>query len=191
MKLKPKNLNLRSSQMIKRNANLGSNQPVQQNNLKAASPKLLFYISPIPDSKVDSRSEKIVFSDDRTFMDVNVTSYNSNNVRNVTKLSLLKLLGNTQTENPNLYEFTINYYDSYSAAGETIYRFSFADDEKNRCMKLFDDDGWAKIFEDKQGRIKSRTGKSEYLSIYKDNDPRYPPSKKYAIQVKDVEIIER
>ena len=145
MKLKPKNLNLRSSQMIKRNANLGSNQPVQQNNLKAASPKLLFYISPIPDSKVDSRSEKIVFSDDRTFMDVNVTSYNSNNVRNVTKLSLLKLLGNTQTENPNLYEFTINYYDSYSAAGETIYRFSFADDEKNRCMKLFDDDGSGKI----------------------------------------------
>lgn len=212
MKLKPKNLNLRSSQMINRNANLGSTQPVHQNKLKAALPKL-FCISPIPDSEVDSRSEKIVFSDDRTFMDVNVT-YNSNNIRNVTKLSLLKLLGinsmpdpeysydtfndiinAVQSDDPDLiyneYEFTINYYDSYSAAGQTRYRFSFADGERNRYMKLFDDDGRATIFEDKKGRIKSRIGKSEYLFIYKDNDPRYPPSKRYAIEVKDVEIIER
>ena len=120
-------------------------------------------------------------------MDVNVTSYNSNNVRNVTKLSLLKLLGITQTETPNLYEFTINYHDSYSYAGQTTYRFTFPDDEKNRCMKLFDDDGWATIFEkDKEGRtIKTQIGKSEYLSM------DITSSKKYAIKVKDVEIIEK
>lgn len=195
MKLKPKNLNLRSSRMIKRNANLSNNQPVQRNKLKATLPKL-FYISPIPDGQVDSRNEKIVFGDKSRLMDVTVTSYNSNDVTNVTKLSLLKLLGITQTDNPNLYEFTINYKDiSYSYDGQTTYRFTFPDDEKNRCMKLFDDDGWATIFEDKEGRppIQTRIGNSEYLSMYNVtyNDPIYPPSKKYAIKVKDVEIIEK
>jgi hypothetical protein len=218
--MKPKNLNLRSSRMINRSAEVGLQQPVQTMSLRATSPKL-FYISPIPDSVVDSRNEKISFSDDRRFIDIRVT-YNSNNIRNVTKLSLLKLLGINSTPDPesysyddtfndiinavqsddpdliyNEYEFTINYYDSYSAADQTFYRFSFAnDEEKNRYMKLFDNDGWATIIEDNQNGSypEKRKGNSEYLFMYNVTMPTSTGTIKYnryAIKVKDVEIIEK